>query len=126
MHKAGDEITLTGLRQGSPITIKAKLSEKEMVISENDGSALSGQFGQNFAVTVPNIEPLMAERLAPLMADGDDAQLVVKENDQTLKVSLKDGQRHWSRPTIMVRCCSTARSRPTNNARRSRRTSPRS
>jgi len=93
MHKPGDEITLTGLRQGSPITLKAKLGEKEMVINDNDGSVLQGvaQGGQ-WQVNVPDVQQF--ERLAPLMADGEDAALMIKENDQTLKVSVKDGTRH--------------------------------
>jgi len=64
-----------------------------MVINDNDGSVLQGfaQGGQ-LNLTVPDMQQF--ERLAPLMADGDDAALVVKENDQTLKVSMKDGQRH--------------------------------
>ncbi|CAN5478764.1 hypothetical protein BH09PLA1_BH09PLA1_18020 [soil metagenome] len=96
MHKAGDEITLTGLRQGSPITLKAKLAEKEMVINDNDGSVMAGvgQFGGHLAMTVPDMQGMLQlEKLAPI-ADGDDAALIVRENDQTLKVSVKDGQRH--------------------------------
>lgn len=93
MHKAGDEITLTGLRQGSPITLKAKLGEKEMVINDNDGSLLQGFVqGGDINLTVPDMQQF--EKLTPLMVDGEDAALIVRENDQTLKVSVKDGQRH--------------------------------
>src|SRR5688572_5741268 len=81
MHKAGDEITLTGVRQGSPITLKAKLGEKEMVISEADGSVVPQAFGGNVSVAVPNMQDLMQlERFTPVWADGDDAALIIKEN----------------------------------------------
>jgi hypothetical protein len=95
MHKAGDEITLTGVRQGSPITLKAKLGEKEMVISEADGSVVPQAFGGDFTVAVPNMQGLLQlERMPPVWAEDDDAALIIKENDQTLKVSVKEGERH--------------------------------
>jgi hypothetical protein len=95
MHKAGDEITLTGVRQGSPITLKAKLGEKEMVISEADGSVVPQAFGGDFTVAVPNMQGLLQlERMPPVWAEDDDAALIIKENDQTLKISVKEGERH--------------------------------
>lgn len=93
MHKPGEEITLTGVREGSPITIKAKLGEKEMLISDNDGTVIADAVGGNFQLAVPDMQ-MQFERLAPIMADGEDANLIIRENDQTLKVSVKDGTRH--------------------------------
>ena len=94
MHKPGEEITLTGVRQGSPITIKAKLGEKEMVISDNDGTVMADQIGGWQGIAVPDVQMQFGAQLAPIIADGEDANLIIRENDQTLKVSVKDGTRH--------------------------------
>ncbi len=93
MHKAGDEITLTGLREGAPIAIKAKLMEKEMVVSD-DGmfTPIAGGLG-NFQIA--DAEKAAEEIKQKFMLDDDDdTPLLIKEHDQTLKVSVKDKQRH--------------------------------
>jgi hypothetical protein len=89
MHKAGDEITLTGLREGQPVTVKAKLEEKEMVINDNGDQMLGWNVAMPAQVDFDKVKDFQG-----LVIDGDDAALVIKDNDQTLKVSMKDGERH--------------------------------
>ncbi len=91
MHKPGDEITLTGLREGAPITIKAKLSEKEMVVADD----MNMPWGVN-NIDLSGLDQLKElENLKNLVPDEDDAApLLIRDPDQVLKVSIKDNQRH--------------------------------
>lgn len=93
MHKAGDEITLTGMREGQPLTIKAKLEEKEMIISDN-GDQLMAPWGVAVPAQLDFQNLANLGNLGNLVVDGDDAALVIKDDEQTLKVSVKDGERH--------------------------------
>jgi hypothetical protein len=96
MHKADDEVTLTVMREGQQQTLKAKLAEREMVIPEStEGFGESGELNRVFSF--PQALPVPGVPMAPDVVRGlidDDADLIIRDGGQTMKVSMKDQQRH--------------------------------
>ncbi|MGH7180300.1 MAG: PDZ domain-containing protein [Tepidisphaeraceae bacterium] len=88
LHKAGDEITLSAIRAGEPITLKVKLVEKEMVVSDAT-SWTEGLEGTQLRLPASTVN--VAHVLDELRARSP--ALVLKEGDQILKISYKDGER---------------------------------
>lgn len=105
MHKPGDEVSVTVVRQGQPQTLKAKLAEKEVYIADSDGTAtalapwaVAGNGGMTFMA--PQAGDLQAlEKLNNFpgwraMADEDDADLIIKDNDRTMKIKVRNGEKN--------------------------------
>jgi hypothetical protein len=107
MQEPGKEVELAIIREGQPQTLKVKLAEKELpVLGQGEfgfidvvpGAAVAGA-NQIFQVAPQGgvifrhgqFEPLLElERLNK----ADDAQVTVKDDDHTLKVTTKKGKRH--------------------------------
>ncbi|MGH7176432.1 MAG: S1C family serine protease, partial [Tepidisphaeraceae bacterium] len=96
MHKAGDEVTLSIIREGQPMTLKAKLGEKEMVVSDASmGESAPTLFGAtgDVAFTLPTPPSAGDFKVLFQNIDDDDADLVYQDNQNTLKVYNKDGDK---------------------------------
>ncbi len=104
MNEPGKEVDLSIIRQGQPQQLKVKLAEKELpVLGANaewinvvpGGAAVAGapafQWDQgNVIIRDGQIEPLFMERLRA----ADSFQKTVRDDEHTLKVSVKKGKRH--------------------------------
>ena len=90
MHKPGEEVTVTLLRQGQPQTITAKLIEKELTVAEDTtpfGFPASDVFGEQFAV--PEGKMVFA---GPMKVDFDDLLNKAGNDQQTMTMSTTDDQ----------------------------------
>jgi hypothetical protein len=90
MHKAGDEVNVTLVREGQQQVVKAKLAEKEMVVPES--SENFNAMGQWQGLPVPPVPPM--PQLDRFMLDADDANVIIQDGGQTLKISVKNDERH--------------------------------
>jgi hypothetical protein len=92
MHKGGDEVKVTLVRQGQQQTVTAKLEEKEMVIPEsNEPNFVIGDNAfQGLTVPAPPGLPDVFTR----WDKDDDADMIIKDNDRTLKIKVKNNEKH--------------------------------
>jgi len=106
MHKAGDEVSLSLVREGQPQQVRAKLIEKEMVVSDEDGNGLFGMSvpgaapevfswtpsgSAAFNLSIPKLDAL--ESLSQLDVLGDNANVTISDDENTLKIKKKDGKK---------------------------------
>jgi hypothetical protein len=106
MHKAGDEVSLSLVREGQPQQVRAKLVEKEMVVSDEDGNGLFGMSvpgaapdvftwtpsgNAAFNLSIPKLEAL--DSLSQLDVLGDNANVTISDDEHTLKIAKKDGKK---------------------------------
>jgi len=92
MHKAGDDVKVTLVRQGQQQTVTAKLEEKEMVIPESNepGFFVGDRALQGLAVpAVPDMQVF-----GRWDNNDNDADMIIKDNDHTLKIKVKNGEKH--------------------------------
>jgi hypothetical protein len=90
MHKPGDEVKVTLVRQGQQQTVTAKLEEKEMVIPENNEPFMAN--GQVLSAPVPMVPDV--KDWVKNFDNNDDADMIIKDNDHTLKIRVKNGEKH--------------------------------
>ncbi len=101
MHKPGEQIELTVIRQGKPRRVKAKLAEKELPVLRPGGVGVApgftvgrGGVGRRapFGVTVGPAGVITKRKIA--MADGEHTLTLTSEGDgkEHLEVRDKDGK----------------------------------
>ena len=107
MSEPGKEVELAIIREGQPQTIKAKLAEKELpVLGQGEfglvdvvpGVPVAGA-NNMFQVAPQGAWVWRHNQLEPLMElerfnKADEAQVTVKDDDHTLKVTSKKGKRY--------------------------------
>jgi hypothetical protein len=106
MHKAGDEVALSLVREGQQQQVRVKLIEKEMVVTDEDGNSLFGMSTPGaapevfswtpsgtaaFNLSIPKLEAL--ESLSQLDVLGDNANVTISDDEHTLKITKKDGKK---------------------------------
>lgn len=90
MHKGGDEVKVTLVRQGQQQTVTAKLEEKEMVIPEsNEPFVVNGNLMNMPVPVTPDIPGWVRT-----IDKDDDADMIIKDNDRTLKIKVKGNEKH--------------------------------
>jgi hypothetical protein len=101
MNEPGKEVDLSIIREGQPQQLKVKLAEKELpvlgqnmewnVVAPAVAAAEGFRWGQgNVIIRDGELEPLILNRLR----DAENFQKTVRDDEHTLKVSVKKGKRH--------------------------------
>jgi PDZ domain-containing protein len=102
MHKPGDQVSVSLIRQGQPMTVNAKLIEKEVAVL--DGTNLLGIPGQNVwgpeqfvapegAIVIKGPMPLVLDDIVKAGA-GQSMMLSMSDDENSLTLRVKDGQKH--------------------------------
>lgn len=97
LNTPGTEVTLSVIRQGKPMEVKAKLVERELPVQQFpqiDIMPLPGA-GQG-RIEIPELPELPGLDDLPVpgrLHRSSQAQIVVSDNEHVLKVTIKDGRR---------------------------------
>lgn len=102
MHTPGDEIALTVVREGQPVTLRAKLAEKEMAVMDDAEGGVGwlgtvpGDAPDVFAISPQGMASFELPRfevdtLMQLDNLGDNASITINDGQTTLKITRKDG-----------------------------------
>jgi serine protease Do len=102
MHKPGDDVTLSVIRQGQPINVTAKLVEKELAVL--DGANLLGMPGVNVFGGEQFIAPEGSMILRGPMhlelddvikrAKGDSMTMSMSDDENTMTMTVREGRKH--------------------------------
>jgi hypothetical protein len=102
MHKPGDQVSVSLIRQGQPVTVNAKLIEKEVPVL--DGTNLLAIPGQNVwgpeqfvapdgAIVIKGPMPLVLDDVFKAGA-GQQMMLSMSDDEHSLTLKVSDGHKH--------------------------------